>query len=69
MTTEVVCFAPDDSIGDIAECFRQHYFRRVPILDEGRLVGIVSRRDILRHINEFEQEDEVLRDSILEILY
>ena len=69
MTTEVVCFAPDDGIGDIAECFRQNYFRRVPILDEGRLVGIVSRRDILRYIHEFKQEDEVLRDSILEILY
>ncbi len=69
MTTKVVCFRQDDGLDTIAESFRQNHFRRVPILDEGRLVGIISRRDIVRHINDTLLEDEVLKDSILEILF
>ncbi len=69
MTTKVVCFGRDDSLETIAESFRQNHFRRVPILDEGRLVGIISRRDIVRYINDTTQSDEVLKDSILEILF
>lgn len=69
MTTDVVCFDQEDSLDTIAECFQQNCFRRVPILDEGRLVGIVSRRDIIRYINDVTATDEVLKDSILEILF
>ena len=69
MTTDVVCFQQDNSISEIAESFRQNHFRRVPILDDGKLVGIISRRDIIRYIRDLRREDEVLRDSILELLY
>jgi CBS domain-containing protein len=69
MTTKVVCFDQEDSLETIAESFRQNHFRRVPILDEGRLVGIVSRRDIIRYINDVTKSDDVLKDSILEILF
>jgi CBS domain-containing protein len=69
MTTKVVCFDPQDDLDIIAESFRQNHFRRVPILDRGRLVGIISRRDIIRYIDHVTHNDEVLRDSILEIVF
>ena len=69
MTRHVVCFHPEDSLSDIAECLSTSNFRRVPILDKGKLVGIVSRRDIIRYIRELQQRDEVRKDSILELLY
>ncbi len=69
MTTGVVCFEPEDSLSEIAESFRQNHFRRVPIVRGGKLIGIVSRRDIIRYIGELKHQDEVLKDSILEILY
>jgi CBS domain-containing protein len=69
MTTKVICFNPQDGLDVIAESFRRNHFRRVPIVDDGRLVGIISRRDIIRYIHEVTQSDEVLRDSILEILF
>jgi CBS domain-containing protein len=50
MTADVVTFAPDDSLYDVAECFRKRGFRRVPIVDGGRLVGVVARRDVIRAI-------------------
>jgi CBS domain-containing protein len=69
MTRNVVCFDPEDRLSDIAECLSTNDFRRVPILDNGKLVGIISRRDVLRHLRELRQQDEVLKDSILELLY
>lgn len=69
MTRHVVCFHPEDGLSDVAECLSANNFRRVPILDNGKLVGIISRRDVIRYIRDLQQQDEVLKDSILELLY
>jgi CBS domain-containing protein len=69
MTRQVVCFAPEDDLRGIAECLSTHDFRRVPILERGRLVGILSRRDVIRHLRDLQQEREVMKDNILELLY
>ncbi|MCK5565704.1 MAG: CBS domain-containing protein [Planctomycetes bacterium] len=47
MTTDVKSFTRDDTLYDICDCLIENDFRRVPILDDGRLVGIVSRFDII----------------------
>jgi CBS domain-containing protein len=59
MTEEVVCFDKEDSLIDIAESFMKSSFRRVPILDEGRLVGIISRKDIIGYILKLRHKDKV----------
>jgi CBS domain-containing protein len=69
MTRHVVCFQPEDNLRDIAECLSTNNFRRVPILDQGKLVGIISRRDVIRHIRDLQQRDEVFQDGVLELLY
>ncbi len=48
MTENVTCFAEEDSLIDICDCLVKNSFRRVPILHEGRLVGLISRADLLR---------------------
>jgi len=50
MSKNVVTFAPEESVLRICEFLMDNPFRRVPIVSEGRLVGIVSRRDILKII-------------------
>jgi len=48
MTSPVVT-APDDSgVPDLADLLIRHNIKRVPIVREGKLVGIVSRADIVR---------------------
>ena len=50
MTKHVIALRPDSDMGELVECFSRGRLRRVPILEKGKLVGIVSRRDILRQM-------------------
>jgi len=50
MTTDVVTFDEDDNLADICDCLAENNFRRVPILHEGQLAGIVSRADVIVYI-------------------
>jgi CBS domain-containing protein len=48
MTTWVVTARPSDDVADIAQIMLGRDIRSVPIIDDGDLVGIISRRDIMR---------------------
>jgi len=48
MTTNVLTFDEDDNLADICQCLIQNSFRRVPVLRQGRLSGIISRADLIR---------------------
>ena len=50
MTRDVVSFKESDDITKINQCLKEKSFRRVPILSHGKLVGIVSRTDIMQTI-------------------
>lgn len=50
MTTELLTFAPDVSLERIVNCFATNRVRRVPIVEDEMVVGIVSRRDIMREM-------------------
>lgn len=47
MSRPVIFVSPDDSINDILAMFKKEHIRRAPVLKEGKLVGIVSERDLL----------------------
>lgn len=48
MSTDVRTVQADDSIVDLAQRFLDAPYRRYPVLQDNRLVGQVSRRDVLR---------------------
>lgn len=50
MTKEIICFKPDDSATDVADVFIDKAIRRVPVVENNKLVGIVARRDIIKLI-------------------
>lgn len=59
MTRTVVTFDHEDSIMEICNCFIHNQFRRVPILDHGRVVGIISRADIINYMLRLKSKDTV----------
>ncbi len=50
MTRRVVCFDPDSNLDQLAESFRKNDFRRIPIVYKDKLIGLVSRKDVIRYI-------------------
>lgn len=48
MTKEVVSVSPDQSWEEVQEIMVLHDIGRLPVVENGRLVGIVSRSDVLR---------------------
>lgn len=48
MTREVICVGPGTTLDAIADLMEKHRIKRVPVVQERRLVGIVSRANLLR---------------------
>jgi CBS domain-containing protein len=46
MTRDPVALAPDQTIDDAIRIVREHDVRRIPVVQDGRPVGIVSIGDI-----------------------
>jgi CBS domain-containing protein len=65
MTLKVVTAWLDEDVSDVAHTMLGHDVRSVPVLDGGRLVGIVSRRDLLRTVV---RSDAVLQDEVQRFL-
>ena len=52
MTRDVIAVDVDDPISRIADLCIVHRVRRVPVMKDGRLVGVIARRDVLRALVE-----------------
>ena len=75
MTTDVVAATEDTPLDEIAGLFERHRIKRVPILREGRLVGIVSRSNLIQALaslkmtaGEAPDADRQIRTVLLEQL-
>jgi CBS domain-containing protein len=56
MTRDVLTVDEQTPLSAIADLFIRHRIRRVPVVRDGRLVGVVSRPDLLKHVLESEPQ-------------
>lgn len=74
MTRELISVEPDTPLSRIAALLEKHHIKRVPVLEAGRLVGIVSRANLLRGVATWKKpaavrvEDAALRASLIDAL-
>ena len=74
MSTNLITVEPDTPLTDIAALLEKHHIKRVPVMVADKLVGIVSRANLLRGVATWQRpsgvrvEDTVLRASLLEAL-
>src|SRR6185503_3578506 len=52
MTTNIESVTPETDLLQVAERFVQAPFKRLPVVERGKLVGQISRIDVLRAIKE-----------------
>ncbi|UQY33217.1 CBS domain-containing protein [Pseudomonas fulva] len=58
MTTAVETTSPEADIIEVAERFLKGRRRRFPVVEGGKLVGQISRHDVLLAVKEFAQHEE-----------
>jgi CBS-domain-containing membrane protein len=56
MTREVVSAAPDTPVADVATLLERHRIKRVPVVKDGRIVGIVSRANLIQALATFPRD-------------
>ncbi len=65
MTRNVMTCSEDDSVASLMERMTDGRFRHLPVLRDGKLVGLVSIGDVVKQrVGEIESESEALRDYI-----
>ncbi len=65
MKSPVITCAPGDPITGVMGTMTQKRIRHVPVLDDGRLVGVISIGDVVKHrLQEIEREAQLLRDYV-----
>jgi predicted transcriptional regulator len=65
MTREITTCSEDDTVDGLMELMTNGRFRHVPVVTNGRLVGIVSIGDVVKtRIEETMREAESLREYI-----
>ncbi len=50
MTSEVVTISPSATLQDCMSTMTDHRFRHLPVIDDGRLVGVVSIGDVVKAV-------------------
>lgn len=59
MTKDVISFDVEDSMIDVTDCFLKNQIRRVPIIEKGKIVGIISKKDIIDYILKMKKVGEI----------
>lgn len=62
MLVDVQSVAPQDSLAEAGQLFALYSFRRLPVVENGSLVGIITRRDLMNYAL---RTGEVLTEPLL----
>ena len=77
MSRDVVTVSPDTTLEQVASLLETHRIKRVPVVEEGRLVGILSRANLLhgliarpadQSVEDAAERDRRIRSEVQDIL-
>ena len=66
MTAKLITGTPEDSVKHVMQVMTNHRIRHFPVYRDGKLAGLVSIGDVVRHrLQDLELEKNVLRDAYI----
>ncbi len=66
MTAKLITGSPEDSVKHVMQVMTNHRIRHFPVYRDGKLAGLVSIGDVVRHrLQDLELEKNVLRDAYI----
>ncbi len=58
INTDIISVSPETDVEEISKTLVQRNIKRVPVLSDGQLIGIVSRHDILKAIKQMNEGEK-----------
>lgn len=68
MNKDVITCAPDDSLSHLADLFKENHISGLPVVDNGKVVGLVSETDIIKLFKMPEFSNDLWLPSPFEII-
>jgi cystathionine beta-synthase len=67
--SEILCARADDRVRDVIQTLKDHGISQIPVLKDGKLIGIVSEVSLLRHLASGEQSVSGAVEELVESDY
>lgn len=64
MTTNVFTVSPNDNLSNVAHIFEAHNIHHIPVIEEGRVVGMVSKADFYKAVPFYNVSQEQLEEYL-----
>ncbi len=72
MTTEVITIGPENTMDKVKKVFDQHNIHHIPVIENAKVVGIISKTDYLKLLHGFTlfktQKSDNYNDAIMRSL-
>jgi len=68
MNKDVIICAPDDTLGHIADLYKKNHISGIPVVDKGKVVGLVSETDLIKLFKTPEYSNDLWLPSPFEII-
>jgi CBS domain-containing protein len=68
MNKDVIICAPDDTLGHLADMFKKNRISGIPVVDKGKVVGLVSETDLIKLFKIPEYSNDLWLPSPFEII-
>lgn len=62
-----VIISPNASFYEVTKMLREKNIRRFPVVDDGKLIGIITETDIVEAIRDFTRLHQIIQDVILAV--
>ncbi|MCZ7400592.1 MAG: CBS domain-containing protein [Candidatus Methanoperedens sp.] len=68
MNKDVIICAPNDTLGHLADMFKKNHISGIPVVDKGKVVGLVSETDLIKLFKIPEYSNDLWLPSPFEII-
>jgi len=68
MNKDVIICAPDDTLGHLADIFKKNHISGIPVVEKGKVVGLVSETDLIKLFKIPEYSNDLWLPSPFEII-
>ena len=65
MTRNVTCILPQDTLIDASDMMQELHVRHLPVVENGRIIGMISDRDLLRAPTGTKHVREIMTNQVI----